>query len=189
MQSHPVKLSDYAIGILYAYGYVNTCQYNKIIVRCYDKHPPEILSKETGYALGKTGENPFGVCSYNVTICNLHELPDISEVTNHADFCRGYIECHNCMSLMHCHDRKTGRKFLTLKLEIFGKSEILELIMDWLPSTPKKLVKKISPTSGNIGYSLKYKSKSEIADILNWMDGTPRNEAVWKKWRDTMSQI
>ena len=183
-----VKLSDYAIGILYAYGYLNK-KNNRIYVVCYDKHFPEILSKETGYALFHTAQNKVGVRSYAVAIGNMSGIPPISDVKNYADFCRGYIECHNCMSLMHCHDRKTGRKFLTLKLEIFGKSEILELIMDWLPATPKKLVKKISPTSGNIGYSLKYKSKSEIADILNWMDGTPRNEAVWKKWRDTMSQI
>lgn len=183
-----VKLSDYAIGILYAYGYLNK-KNNRIYVVCYDKHFPEILSKETGYALFHTAQNKVGVRSYAVAIGNMSGIPPISDVKNYADFCRGYIECHNCLSLMHCHNKKTGRKFLELKLEIYGKIENLELIMNLLPAAPKKILAQKSSSSGNTFYSLRYKSKSEIADILNWIDGTPRNEAVWKKWRDTLNQI
>lgn len=46
--------------------------------------------------------------------------------------------------------------------------------------------KKIQYVRTDIGKTcaLYYQSEKEIINILNWINGNPRNERIWNKWKE-----
>lgn len=64
--------------------------------------------------------------------------------------------------------------------------------MNWLPAYPKKIQMCFGHTQD--GYEgqtgcIYYQSLDEITAIFDYINGFPRNEAVWEKWSNIIPQI
>ena len=184
-------LSDYCKGVMYASGCMIKEENTKYLsVRNLDKWYAECIGKETGYThypsmhnIKRDGRPQWTVKSRNIT-----EMPDISSAKNPADFIRPYLELHSTLDTVKA---KSTRK---VRLRIYGKEEFLSIIMRYLPAKPKK-IQKISNKvlSEEKEYTGKtcaiyYQSCTEIEQILNYINGYPRNDVVWDKWCSVMDE-
>ena len=74
-----------------------------------------------------------------------------------------------------------------MRLRIYGNEEILSFINKEMPAKEKK-IQYIKNYVGEkyIGRTcaLYYQSGTEILEILKWIDGFPKNIAVWDKWNE-----
>ena len=182
-------MNDYCYGIAYATGYfANEEGKRYLIVRNLDKWYVENIAKETGYTAYESKHN-FERDRKNqwVVKCrNISELPALPDIKNLPDFCRAYIEIHGVIDLANAKDRK-GNTLKRLRLRIYGNKEILSFINKVLPAKEKKLQYIKNTVNGKyIGktYALYFQSATEILKILKWIDGHPKNDIVWKKWKD-----
>ena len=114
--------------------------------------------------------------------------PDLSDISDHAGFCRAYIEIHGLLDTTW-RQRRGG--YYALRLRIFGQEPVLNFIADRLPAETKKISSVINDISG--GYTgrtgvIYYQSQQEVADILNYIDGNPRNPSVWSQWNSAIQK-
>lgn len=182
-------MNDYCNGIVYAIGYIaNEENKRYLVVRNLDKWYVENIAKETGYKAYESKHNfdRDGKNQWVVKCRNISELPALSEIKNFADFCRAYIEIHGALDLSNAKDRK-GNAIKRLRLRIYGNEKILSLINNILPAKKKKIQYiENSVDEKYIGKTcaLYYQSKTEIIEILKWIDGFPKNVSVWNKWKE-----
>lgn len=181
-------MNDYCVGIAYATGCFVTEKNKKyLVVRKLDKWYVENIAKETGYTTYESKYNfDRDVKNQWVVKCrNISELPTLSDIKNLPDFFRAYIEIHGVLDLANAKDRK-GNPIKRLRLRIYGNEEILSFLNKALPAKEKKIqyIKNIVDKK-YIGQTcaLHYQSKTEILEILKWIDGFPKNVAVWDKWQ------
>lgn len=180
-------MNDYCNGIVYATGYfANENNKKYLVVRNLDKWYIENIAKETGYTAYESTHNfeRDGRNQWVVKCRNISELPALTDIKNLFDFCRAYIEIHSILDLANAKDRK-GNPIKRLRLRIYGNEEILSFLNQNLPAVEKKIQHiKNSIDDKYIGqtYALYYQSKTEILEILKWIDGFPKNIAVWDKW-------
>lgn len=170
------EIDDYAIGIIYATSYLakeNGEEY--VFARNKDSWYIKYLaniSKKTMY---------FSDEKYCVKCKNIPGIPDIDTVISKKDFMRAYIEIHGILDL---------QKGKHLRLRIYGKYGIIKYINSNLPAVEKKIQTiKNKIDGGYIGETsaIYYQSQSEILDILEWLDGNPKNEKVWRKWNELIT--
>lgn len=182
-------MNDYCNGIAYATGYfVNEKNKGYLVVRNVDKWYIENIEKETGYNAYESRYNfdRDGRNQWVVKCRSISELPALTDIKNLSDFCRAYIEIHGALDLANAKDRK-GNVIKRLRLRIYGNEEILSFINKEIPAKEKK-IQYIKNYVGEkyIGRTcaLYYQSGTEILEILKWIDGFPKNIAVWDKWNE-----
>lgn len=186
------EMNDYCNGIAYAIGYfANDAKQNYLVVRNLDRWYPEIISKETGYAAyeSKTNFDRDGANQWVVKARNVNRLPRLEEICNKKDFCRAYLEIHGVLDINMAKNR-VGERVRRLRLRVYGSEEVLNFITKSLPVGEKKLqyIKNLVD-GGYIGETcaLYYQSKKEILEILQWIDGSPKNDKLWEKWSETIN--
>ena len=103
-----------------------------------------------------------------------------TSIKNFSAFARAYIEIHG---VLDSHIIK-GYQNRRTRLRIYGNLDALSLLNDVLPANPKK-IQEINTQTGTT-YCLNYQSKAEVCEILDWIDGSPRNESVWECWNKTL---
>jgi len=173
-------IDDYSRGIIWATAYLakeNGKQY--IFARNLDKWPIEYLANKAGANAYKDKKSKHCVKCRKIT-----ETPALDEIVNKSDFLRAYIEIHGVLDLWTNKEKKKK-----LRLRIYGNIEIINYINNNLPAGRKKIQHIRNIVDKNyIGETeaLYYQSQTEIPIILDWLDGIPRNEKVWKKWEDLL---
>lgn len=173
------EIGDYAIGIIYATSYVareNGKEY--VFARNKDPWPIKFLADISGKNMYISNG------TYCVKCKNIPSIPDINAVISKKDFLRAYIELHGVLDLQNTLQGKR------LRLRIYGKYDVANYINHNLPAKEKKIQSIKNKIDG--GYTgetsaVYYQSQHEIPDILEWLDGEPRNEKVWKKWNKLMA--
>lgn len=185
------QLSDYCKGVMYASGCMIREENAKYLsVRNLDKWYAECVGKETGYAPYPSMHNieRDGRPQWTVKPRNITKIPDISSAKNPADFIRPYLELHSTL------DTVKARNSRKVRLRIYGKEEFLSIIMRYLPTKPKKIQKIcnriLSEEKEYAGKTcaIYFQSRAEIEQILNCINGYPRNDAVWDKWYSVMNE-
>lgn len=187
-------MNDYCNGIAYATGYfANDGKEKYLVVRNLDKWYVENIVKETGYTAYESKHNfdRDGRNQWVIKCKNISELPNLTDIKKLSDFCRAYIEIHGVVDLANAKDRK-GNPIKRLRLRIYGNEEIISYINKILPAGEKKIQHiKNTVDERYVGqtYALYYQSKTEILDILRWIDGNPKNISVWNNWESILQRI
>lgn len=110
--------------------------------------------------------------------------PGLTDITDFQGFCRAWIELHGLLDITNKKNR-SGKQVRKLRLRIYGKQEILEVLMDCLPGRRKKIQHiSNSVAGGYIGQTcaIYFQSATEIKEILCYINGQPKNLDVWNKW-------
>lgn len=187
-------MNDYCNGIAYAIGYfANDAKQNYLVVRNLDRWYPEIISKETGYVAyeSKTNFGRDGANQWVVKARNINSLPRLEEIRNLKEFCRAYLEIHGVLDINMAKNR-VGERARRLRFRIYGTEDVLEFINKSLPAGKKKLQHIRNLVEGGyIGetYALYYQSHREILNILDWIDGEPRNNKIWEKFAKIQAEL
>lgn len=183
------NIKCYCWGIAYATGYIAKDGGKTFLcVRNIDGWYPkciENISLNKAYMLRYNIERD-NAPQWAIKARNISELPKLSEITSPSDFLRAYIEIHGTLDLSTRRSR-SGEKHKAPRLRIFGQENILDYIQAYVPAAPKSIQNIVQRVDDKyIGKTcvLYYQSRKEIADILEWIDGSPRNEKVWEKWQE-----
>lgn len=185
-------MEDYHIGIAYASGYFAN-EYGKqyLVVRNLDSWYVKIMETEYKYKAYESKYNVKrdGKSQWTIKARDIDSVPSLSEIQNVNDFCRAYIEIHGLIDFATAKDRK-GNQFKKPRLRIYGTEEIISFLNGCLPANEKK-VQYINNVVDDIYIgktcALYYQSKKEIISILKWIDGEPKNERIWGKWKEVLS--
>lgn len=181
--------NDYCNGIAYACGYFaseNGKQF--LVIRNLDPWYAKAIETESKYKAYESKHNieRDGRSQWNIKARDIDSVPSLSEIKNINDFCRAYIEIHGLLDLATAKDRK-GNYFKKPRLRIYGTEEIISFLNGCLPANEKK-IQHISNVVDDIYVgktcALYYQSVKEIINILQWIDGKPRNERIWTKWKE-----
>ena len=182
-------MNDYCNGIAYASGYFsNEDGKQYLVVRNLDSWYVKTIETESKYKayeskynIGRDGKSQWVIKARDIS-----DIPELSEIINCNDFCRAYIEIHGLIDLATAKDKK-GNYFKKPRLRIYGTEEIISFLNKCLPANEKK-VQRISNVVDNIYIGktcvLYYQSVKEIVSILQWINGNPRNERIWDKWKE-----
>lgn len=108
------------------------------------------------------------------------QKPLLSEVRDFAGFCRGFVEMQGTLDRMR--NKCRGHERFSARLRIYGAEADLQFVMGWLPARPKKIQHIRTQTGSTCG--LYYQSHAEVVDILDAINGSPRNEAIWQRWAE-----
>ena len=178
------KINSYCIGILYATSSLTVDGSEKYYtIRNNDRWYVECIATVSRYRPYKSKymERLRSSPQWILKARDITELPTLDRIADIQAFCRAYIELHG---LLDFHRIKGAPK---LRLRIYGKEQVLCHINEWLPASVKK-IQTISKQNGTT-YNLTYQSQKEVIQILQWLDGTPRNEHVWEKWSHLIDHI
>lgn len=185
-ESHLPVMTGYQAGILYSIGCWSGDRYT---VRSIDRWYCDAVQPLFGTKVHPIKSPGRDKTQYQVKSKSVSGV-DLSSVDDPIGFCRAYVEIHGIIDYLHAKTRK-GKPILRLRLRIFGDVPVLEQLMVWLPAAPKKLqaiTNRIGDKYIGSTYALYYQSKSEIMDILDYISGTPRNDAVWALWETTIKE-
>lgn len=183
-----IIMNDYCNGIAYATGcFANDAEEKYLVVRNLDKWYPEKIAEETGYTAYESTYNYIrdGKNQWVIKARNIHSLPKLTELQDANSFCRAYIELHGVIDLVKAKDKK-GNCFQRPRLRIYGTLQIIKFINWVLPAREKKIQFIVNVVDGSYTgktCAIYYQSKTEINDILDWLNGFPRNEKIWNKWQ------
>lgn len=187
-------MTDYSLGIAYGTGYIAKENGKEFLfVRNLDPYYSKIIEGEVPYKSYSSKHNidRDGRLQWCIKVRNVSKLPELSEIYNIQEFIRAYMELHSIIDLMNAKDRK-GNKIKKLRLRIYGNEKIISWINDNLPENKKKIqyIRNIVD-SDYIGETccIYYQSRGEIFDILNWIDGEPKNTTVWNKWKQVIDSL
>lgn len=184
------SISGYQAGILFASGCQNGERYAvRNIDRWYCDSVQPLFGTSVFSLSVKGRETPqyvvkgAAISASDVDILKVKDLPG---------FCRAYIELKSSLGLWRGKDKKGGKTPPRPRLRIYGSPYVLEYLMDWLPAYPKKIQTCFGHTQD--GYDgqtccIYYQSSAEICAIFDYINGFPRNEAVWEKWCNIIHQI
>lgn len=183
------KMNDYCNGIAYATGYfANENNKKYLVVRNLDSWYAKTIEMVSKYKAYKSKHNVKrdGRSQWNIKARDIETAPSLSEIQNINDFCRAYIEIHGLLDLATAKDRK-GNYFKKPRFRIYGTEEIISFLNGCLPANEKK-IQHISNVVDNVYIgktcAVYYQSVKEIISILQWIDGKPRNERIWNKWKE-----
>lgn len=185
-------MDDYCNGIALATGYMaNDAQKPYLVVRNLDPWYANQIATATGGTTYKSMHNigRDGKPQFVIKARNINSLPPLSEIQSPHDFCRAYIEIHGVLDMVE-EKKHDGSKLKRPRLRIYGSEEIIEYINNVLPAKNKKvqyITNKISNKYIGSTCAIYYQSAREISDILDWIDGYPKNETVWGKWEQILT--
>lgn len=151
------------------------------LVRNIDKH---YIDAVAGLAPSsrpyKQKNSKPGKADYWVLKSRALQRPQLSDVNDWCGFCRGFVELQSTL------DAPMRRGRCCLRLRIYGQRDVLTRIMAELPASPKT-IQHVHTQTGETS-AIYYQSQSEIYAIVNYIDGTPKNPAVWEAWASKMAQ-
>lgn len=174
-----MELSSYACGIAYATGYMATEKGRPFLfLRNIDRWCADTIAAESRNNV-YAQKSQWCIKARDVSV-----LPDLNDIEDLKSFIRAYIEIHGILDIMNFKNRR-GEPLKKLRLRIYGKEHILKMINESLPAGIKKIqhIQNVVH-SDYVGETscIYYQSQAEIDNILNWIDGQPKNEKVWEKW-------
>lgn len=181
--------NDYCNGIAYASGYFakeDDKQY--LVVRNLDSWYVKVIETESKYKAYESRHNieRDGRNQWVIKARDINNIPIFSEIQNVSEFCRSYFEIHGLLDLATVKDRK-GNYSKKPRLRVYGTEEIISFINTCLPAKEKK-IQYISNAVGDVYVgktcAIYYQSIKEIVGILHWINGFPRNERIWTKWKE-----
>lgn len=187
-------MTDYSWGIAYGTGYIaRENGSNYLFVRNLDPYYSKKIESEVSYKSYPSWYNidRDGKPQWCIKVKGISKLPNLSEIYNVQDFVRAYMELHSVLDLMGTKTRE-GNKVKKLRLRIYGNEEIISWINCNLPASKKKIQYIRNTVDSNyIGETccIYYQSRSEISDILDWIDGYPKNAKVWEKWGNIVNSL
>lgn len=187
-------MTDYSIAIAYGTGYIAKEGKNEFLfIRNLDPYYAKIIESEVQYSAYESKHNidRDGKPQWCIKVRDIHELPSLSEIKNISDFIRAYMEIHSIIDLMNVKNRN-GDKISKLRLRIYGNEEVISWINNNLPANKKKIQYIRNIIEANyVGETccIYYQSSREIFNILDWIDGTPKNEKVWSKWKEIIDSL
>lgn len=184
------NIDDYAIGIIYATGtFVMENQKAFLVVRNTDSWYASYISKYSKCSIYKSGYHMRNknTDQWIIKARDINGVPPLSAIKEPSDFCRAYIEIHGVVDkIRRRRTRKQG-----LRLRIYGKEWILDYINHILPAKEKTIqhitCKNQDGTYGST-CALHYQSINEVTEIIQWLDGNPKNLSVWKKWKKALNE-
>lgn len=185
-------MNDYCNGIAYASGYfANEDGKQYLVVRNLDPWYAKAIEAESKYKAYESKHNieRDGKSQWNIKARNINSIPSLSEIQCASDFCRAYIEIHGLLDLATAKDRK-GNYFKKPRLRIYGNEEIISFLNCCLPANKKK-IQYINNVVDDVYIgktcALYYQSVKEIVSILQWIDGIPKNDRIWDKWKEIIN--
>lgn len=180
-------MNDYCNGIAYATGYIAKEKHTQYLsIRNCDPWYADCIAKETGYVMYKANylKKHRITDQWVVKVKNIKNLVSLSEVQNVSDFLRAYIEIHGVLDTSKRKNNKRG-----LRLRIYGNKNVIQYINHSLPAKEKK-IQYVQNNIENkyIGKTcvIYYQNRIEIEDILNFLNGSPKNVRIWKQWEEVM---
>lgn len=175
VNADPPRASGYQQAILYLIG---SSVGDRFSVRCTDRwyvdQVAELFPTRPYLQRRADGKSDFW------TIKSPAVVPSrLSDVTDMPGFCRGVIELQGTLDLWRHRSRRSGL-IRTLRLRIYGTQELLSFVMPTLPAGEKK-IQSVRTGSGST-CAIYFQSPREVADILSYISGDPRNKALWDHW-------
>lgn len=178
-------MTGYQAGIIYSIG--SNAGNGRIAVRSIDRWYCDAVQNLFGTSLYYQVNQGRDKLQYVVKGKKVNPVR-IGSVTDAAGFCRAYIELHGVLDRRSAKDKR-GNSIWPLRLRVYGQEEVLEFLMDHLPAGPKK-IQRISNLVDRVyngeTCAVYYQSKKEILKILKYIDGDPRNDKIWKSWKETI---
>lgn len=172
-------MTGYQQAILFLSG--SWCS-EDFLVRNIDKHyinaVAELAPKSRPYKQKHPKPNKV---DYWVLKSRTLQCPAVADVSDWCGFCRGFIELQGILDT----PTRCGRR--SLRLRVYGQQDVLTRIMAELPATPKT-IQRVRTQTGDTS-AIYYQSRQEIRDIMDYIDGTPKNPAVWDAWTSRMAQV
>ena len=183
-------MNSYYIGIVYATGrFVREDDKTYLIVRNTDSWYPKCIEKISKYKMYKSmyDEERLGRDQWIIKARDIHSVPDLINIDSLPDFCRAYIELHGVLDLSKRKNNKRG-----LRLRIYGEEYIITYLKENLPAKEKKIQYISNKIGGKyVGKTcvIYYQSAEEINDILDFIDGEPKNQKVRDKWKCVLNKV
>lgn len=180
-------MSGYQAGVLYATGCRSGPRY---VVRNVDRWYCDVVQPLFGTTVYAQRRHDREKPQYVIKGTAVSGV-DLNSVWDAPGFCRAYIELKSSLGLWQGKTRRGDKAPPKPRLRIFGDCYILTRLMDWLPAKPKKLQLITNRTQdGYTGqtYAVYYQSRSEIEDIIHYISGDPRNDALWAMWRSVLAE-
>lgn len=125
--------------------------------------------------------NEAGKRGYWVLKSRQLSIPKLSEVEDWQGFCRGVIELQGVLDVT-----QNKRGGVRPRLRIYGQPDLLTALMAVLPAKEKK-IQNVRTQTGTT-YAIYYQSAAEIRRILDYIDGSPRNERLWAEWDGSLTK-
>lgn len=184
----PKSASGYQQGILLALGSLSND--GRFRVRHKDRFYPDAVQPlfGTNVFFMEQAARPSG---YWVVRSSKLRPPELGNVTDWKGFCRAWIEIHSSLVPITQHVWKRGVRHIP-GLKIYGSKEIVEAVMDHLPITPKKIQHISHSVDGGKYTGRTYcltLQKNDTASSLAYIDGFPRNDAVWDSWAEKIARV
>lgn len=187
-------MTDYSIGIAYGTGYIAKENGKEFLfVRNLDPYYPKTIEAEVPYKAYESKHNMSrdGKVQWCIKARNISKLPEFSEISNPQDFIRAYMELHSTIDFINVKNRNNS-KIPKLRLRIYGNEEVISWINEVVPANKKKIqyIRNILD-SNYVGETccIYYQSSKEICNILDWIDGTPKNDKIWNKWEQMINKL
>lgn len=177
-------MDGYIAGVAYATGYIARENNNKyLVVRNLDPWYPQIIGTISRYKIYKSNHNieRDGKSQWVIKARDINSLPELKNIKDINAFCRAYMEIHGVLDMATAKDKK-GNRLKKPRLRIYGTEEILNFLNNSLPAGTKK-IQYIKNSAGET-CAIYFQSAKEIADILDWIDGNPKNNKIWDKWKE-----
>ena len=184
----PKSMTGYQQGILLALG--SLANDGRFRVRHKDRFYPDAVQPLFGTKVFflDQADRPVG---FWVVRSTKIRPPELENINDWKGFCRAWIEIHGSLCPITNHSGKKGIRHVP-GLKIYGPEEIVEAVMNHLPIAPKK-IQHITNSVDNGKYTGHTCSitlhKKDTASVLDYIDGFPRNDAVWDFWAEKIAQI
>lgn len=169
--------SGYQHAILHLLG---AYEGNRFRIRCVDKWYIDSVAELFPSTPYLQAENEPGKKDYWVIkSAQVDYRQDLGAITDWAGFCRGVIELQGVVDSWKHRTRKRI-PVVSPRLRIYGTTDLLLAMMPHLPAEPKKI--QCIRTNTGATSALYYQSPAEVADILNYIYGSPCNAPLWERW-------
>lgn len=178
-------MTGYQQGILYLNGSFQHGTYTRFVVRNIDLHYVDAVSglflpSRPYFQRHNDPRKRDYWCIKSVHV----SMPSLDGVSDWRGFCRAFVELQGCLDLWR-HKNRKGDYLYTPRLRLYGSESDLLAVSSNLPAGAKK-IQYVSTGTGKT-CMLAYQSPAEVRDILDYIDGTPRNDALWLRWSAILS--
>ena len=178
-------MTGYQQGILYLNGSFQHGTYTRFVVRNIDRHYVDAVSDLflPSHPYFQRHNDP---CKRDYwCIKSVHvSMPSLDDVSDWRGFRRAFVELQGSLDLWR-HKNRKGDYLYTPRLRLYGSESDLLAVSSNLPAGAKK-IQYVSTGTGKT-CMLAYQSPAEVRDILDYIDGTPRNDALWLRWSAILS--
>ncbi len=173
--------TGYQQAILFLLGY---WQEKRYLVRCVDKHYIDtvapLFERTRPFLQHRTGEGKKDYWCIKSSAADNFTPPTLADVEDWPAFSRAVVELQGIVDLRKVSSHGVPQR--RLRLRIYGKPDLLESVCSRFPAKPKKM--QLIKTNNGETHAFFYQSPAEVCEILDYLDGEPRNEGIWKKWNE-----